>query len=102
MIGSTTVFYHQKCKLELSYASMFHRLRFILFEPFIPSGLSHFYQLHESISSLHGLRYLKLNLLVTDNNPSGISVRKENEGRNYFMTNLHQIMGPDRVRTRGR
>ena len=56
MIGSTTVFYHQKCKLELSYASMFHRLRFILFAPFIPNGLSHFYQLNESISSLHGLR----------------------------------------------
>ena len=36
--------------------------------------------------------------LVTDNNPSRFSGRKENDCRNYFMINLHESMGPDRDR----
>ena len=32
--------------------------------------------------------------LVTDNHPSGM---EENDRRNYFMTNLHESMGPDGI-----
>ena len=37
--------------------------------------------------------------LVTDNNPSGISGREENDRRSYFIINLHESMGPDRDQT---
>ena len=38
--------------------------------------------------------------LVTDKIPSGISGREENGGRNYFMINLHESMGPGWNQTR--
>ena len=37
--------------------------------------------------------------LVTDNNPSWISRREENDRRNYFMINLHESIVPDRDQT---
>ena len=36
---------------------------------------------------------------VTDNNPSWIDGREETVRRNYFMINLHEIMGPGWDRT---
>ena len=38
--------------------------------------------------------------LVTDNNPSWMNQRKENDRWNYFMINLHDSMGPGGDRSR--
>ena len=44
--------------------------------------------------------FLHILLLVTDNNPSWISRREDNDRRNYFMINLHKSMEPGRDPTR--
>ena len=40
--------------------------------------------------------FLHILLLVTDNNPSWISGREENGGRNYFIIELNKSIGPGR------